>query len=380
MVMYDGSVMSIGNGPPVDMGMLVNAFEQVQSATGRLDGEAVCEFHRRVDAEALDGYRQRGGMLGGWMAQAARLDAEYRGDAVVTHFPRDLEFMRARELQTVRRKLSALSLFPVDRSVPVGARTHGWRRRTGRGEAVWTRGDTQNYGHARTGVEEATFPVAYVVCSVRQTYFEMLSNDYAGVQQYSADLREAYRLVDERVNDTLWRGNDVIGLRGVLNHPFLLKMTLAVVFGGATPSTPAAIVAALHELVDTPANRSGETMSPDTLLVSPRFNRYISQTMHSEGTGITIKQFFLAGQEGGGITRIIPVQELQGIGPGGTDAIVAFRNDLESVSNIEVMPTMTMPVFQSTAMSWLTVVVAGSGGIVMPMVGNNIVGFVSYGG
>lgn len=378
MVMIDGSVMSLGEFP-VSEAMLGHAFEQVQAATGRLDGEAVCEFHRRCDSEALSQHTQRGGMLPRWVAEAARADAERRGDAIVNHFPRDLEFMRARELEVVRRPLNALSLFPIDRSVPVGARTHGWRRRTGRGEAVFTRGDTQNYGHARTGREERTFPVAYVVCSVRQTYFEMLSNDYAGVQQYSGDLRQAYRLVDERINDTLWRGNDTVGLRGVLNHPFLLKYTLPITVGGVGASTPAAIVAAMHTLVDKPANLSGDTMGGDTMLVSPRFYRYISQTMHSEGTGITILKFFLEGQGPGGVTRIIKAQELQGIGPGGSDAIVVFRNELDSVSNIEVMPTMTMPVFQSTAMSWLTVVVAGTGGIVMPDVGNNIIGFVAFG-
>jgi hypothetical protein len=381
MVMIDGSVMSVGQ-IPVTEGMLGHAFEQIRRETGRLDGEAVCEFHRRRDGEALSAHQRAGGHLPQWIAEQARLDAEQRGDASpVSAFPRDLEFMRARELEMPRRALNALRLFPIDRSVPLGAKEHGWRRRVGRGEAVFTRGDTQNYGHAQSGRLEEKFPVRYIVCSVRQTYFEMLSNDFAGVQQYQADLREAYRLVDERVNDTLWKGNETVGLYGVLTHPHLLRRTLSITIGGGSTSTPEAITAALFDLADTPADVSGDTMSPNVLAVSPRVYRYLTQTMiTSAGTGITILRFFLESQGEDGIQRVVKAQELAGIGPNGEDGVFAFRDDADSISNIEVLPTMTMPVHQSTAMSWLTVVVAATGGLLMPDVGNNILGFVTFGG
>jgi hypothetical protein len=383
MVMIDGSVTSIGE-IPIPEEALFAAFETIRRETGRLDGDSIYEFHRRCDAEALDTFRSDSSRrLPPWLdglTELARADAEQRGDAAVTVFPRELEYMRVRELEVARRKLNALDLFPVDRSVPVGARTHGWTRRTGRGEAVWTRGDTQNYGHAKTGKEEETFPVAYLVCSVRQTYFELLSTDYAGVQQYQKDLRQAYRVIDEKLNDTLWRGNETVGLHGVLSHPHLLTRTLPIRVTGAGAVTPQVFVSTLHAAVDLPADVSGDTAGGDTLVVSPRIYRYMSQTMHSEGTGITVLRFFLDGQGPEGIRRVVKAQELQGIGPNGEDGMFVFRNEQDSVSNIEVMPTMTMPIYQASAMSWLTVVVAGSGGLLMPDVMNNILIFVDFGG
>lgn len=381
------SVLNLG---PLEISQeqLFGSFDMIANETGHLDGESICEWHRRCDQEALDGFAASGRRLpralGAQWTQWQN-DAENRGDALpagVTAFPRELEFIRARELEQVRKPLSAERLFPIDRSVPVGVRTHTYRRKTGRGEAVITRGDTQNYGHARTGRLEQSFPVAYIICSVRQTYFEMLSTDYAGIQQYSNDLREAYQIVDEKKNRILWNGDVGTGLRGVLNFPGLMKKVMWVTFGGASTTSAELLTAALHSLVDAPATYSGEAMAPDTLVVSPKIWRHIAQTMlNTAGNGVTIKNFFLAGQdsEGGGIKRIIKAQELAGIGPNGEDGILAFKADLDSVSNVEVLPTMTMPVYQATALSWITLVIAGTGGITMPNAGNNILGLAATG-
>ena len=100
MVMRDGNVISVGDSP-ISQEQLFGAFDHIASQVGRLDGEALCEYHRRCDGEALDAHRQRGGRLAPALAEMWRADAEQRGDALpagVTAFPRDLEFIRAREL------------------------------------------------------------------------------------------------------------------------------------------------------------------------------------------------------------------------------------------------------------------------------------------
>jgi hypothetical protein len=169
---------------------------------GRHDAEALCEFHRNLDAEALDLHAQTGrrlspSLMAAWHADLAEhQDADGAGSGAL---PRELEFIRARELEQVRRPLNGYGLFPIDRQPGMlGAREHTYRRRLGQGEAVVTRGDTENYGHASSLRKEEKFPIVYIVCSVRQNYFEMRSSDFAGIQQYQSDLRIAYRAVDER--------------------------------------------------------------------------------------------------------------------------------------------------------------------------------------
>lgn len=383
----DGQVFSVGD-IPVSQQMLFGSLEQISGEMGgRLDGDSIYEFHRRLDGEAIDRHLQSGrqlsrGLIERWHAdqaeQGIRVDAQPFGGGGVTAFPNELEFIRARELEQVRSPLNAVRLFPPDRSVPVGAQEHGWYRRVGRGEAVVTRGDTQNYGHAQTGRVKETRPILYVVCSVKQTYFEMLSTDYAGVNQYSADLRQAYRLVDERVNDILWSGFTPAQVYGALNHPQLLKKALNVTIGGSSSSSAAAIASAIQSLIDAPANLSGETMQPTILAVSPKIYRVLAQTQYSTATDTTILQWIKQGQDAtNGIKDIVKVQELAGIGPNGEDGLLAFRQDVDALANVEVMPTMTMPVYQATALSWLTLVIAATGGVVMPDVGHNILGFAT---
>ena len=380
----DGNVHSYG---PIHIpqSVLFGAFEQVAQATGRVDGESIYEFHRRVDAEALGLHLDSGrhlprGLIERWhadqAAQGIRQDALPLGG--VSTFPNELEFMRVRELETIRAELNAERLFPKDTSVPIGAREHGWFRQVGGGEAVVTKGDTQNYGHAQTGRVKETFDIIYIVCAVRQTYFEMLSTDYAGVNQYAHDLRQAYRLVDEKRNGILWNGWTPAKVFGALNHPQLLKKTLSVTIGGSSTSSATAIATAVQALVDAPATYSREAMQPTTLAVSPKIFRHIAQTQHSAGTDTSILKWIMQGQDStNGIRRIVKVQELAGVGPNGEDGLLAYRDEQDAVSNIEVMPTMTMPVYQGTATSYLTLVISATGGVVMPDVGHNILGLAS---
>lgn len=383
MVMQ-GGIYDVGEHIPVTAELVQGALGTIAATMGRLDGEAICEFHRRVDSEAIAQWTGAGRPLPRGLVELYRADqAEHpdRHDALPagsSTLPRELEFIRARELEEVRAPLNAYSLFPVDRSVPVGAAEHTWRRRVGRGEAVLTRGDTQNYGHARSGRFEEKFPTAFIVCAVRQTLFEMFKTDYAGVDQYRSDLRTAYRLVDELRNSILWSGDTATQLWGALNHPGLMKKAMGVTFGGANPTAAATLLAAMHALVDAPAVYSGEAMQPTTLVVSPKIYRHISQTRLDSGTDTTILQFFLAGQdENNGIRRVRKAQELAGIGPSGEDGLFAYRDEQDAISIIETLPTMTMPVYQASAMSWLTLVLAGTGGTVMANVGENILGFAS---
>lgn len=380
------TVEQIGGGREIPAEMLFGSMNRIAAACGRLDTDTVIDFHARCDAEVLSAYAERNQGLPPLLVSQYRryldgLPADLRADAAgVSAQPRSLEWIRAQVLEEVRPELNADMLFPADTSVPLGYREHTYTRRTGWGQAILTRGDTTKLGSASTGTEQEKFPVVYIICSVRQTYFEMLANNAQGLDQYRADLRMAYRLVAERKNRAYWNGDVGTQLPGALNFPDLSKKTMTTVFGGPSATAPEIIVRHMHQLVDAPARYSSESASPDTLAVSPNIFRHISQTKHSStgGTDITIKDFFQGGQdETNGIRRIVKAHELTGIGPNGEDGLLAFRSSVDSAARIEVAPTMTLPVYQESALSWLTVVMAAIGGVVMPNAGHNILGLAS---
>lgn len=379
--MIDGNVYNVGGSAPISDAQFFGALDQVGREMGAVTRRAIRTFHARRDGEALAAHRERHGRLPRGLQERWDSFREQHRDALpagVTAFPRELEWVRARELVEVRKPLNSKRLFVADTSVPLGARTHTWRRRVGSGEAVVTKGDTENYGHASTGRIEQQFPIIYVLCSVRQTYFEMLSSEYAGLNQYAEDLREARRVVEEKVNSINWSGHTPTGVWGVLNHPSLMKKVLGVTFGGASPTAPATLRASLASLVDAPAIYSGEAMQPDTLAVSPKIYRHISQTQHASGTDTTILEYFLKGQdENNGIKTVTKAQELAGVGPNGEDGLFAYRNEQDACHRVEVSDTMSMPAYQASALSWTTIVFSAIGGVLMPDVGHNILGLAS---
>lgn len=335
---------------------------------GTLDG-----WHRHVDELSI-------AELGPNRQDAARrILANYRMDALpggAGGFPRDFEFIRSQIWEEKRQPLSAMMLFPIDGSVPLGARRHTARRALGSGEAQIHRGGSE-FPRARTTYVEESFGVAYVVCSVDVNFFDALTTDWAGLQQYQRDLRLAYRLVEERLNRIAWFGDSGAGLAGVLNYPHLAKM----VFPVSITDTPAPedIAAALNDFSNKPIITSAGIFSPTELAVSPRIHAFLFSRKHSTqgGTDTSIGEYFLKGQAAGGagIRAIRMVPELAGIGPSGEDGMLAYRPDLDSVGHVLIQGPTPLPVYQSSPLDQTTVVFAATGGVIMGDVGNAILAY-----
>jgi len=200
----------------------------------------------------------------------------------------------------------------------------------------------------------------------------MLASDAAGLNQYGEDLKEARVIVDEMANRIYWNGHAPTGVWGAINHPSLMKKVLTCTIGGTSTSTGAEIRQQMSELVDAPAIHSGEAMQPNVLALSPKIYRHVSETQHASGT---ILKFWQQGQdENNGIKLVTKCQELEGIGPNGEDGLFAFRDEVTACGRVEVADTTSLPMYQSGALSWETVVFSAIGGTVMPNVGNNILG------
>lgn len=291
-------------------------------------------------------------------------------------FARQFEYIRSQILEEKRQPLNAMRMFPVDGSVPLGARKHTSRRALGSGEAQIYRGGDE-IPRAQTSYAEETFGVAYVVCAVDTQFFDLLTTDWAGLQQYQRDLRLAMRLVEERLNRICFSGASDAGLYGVLNYPHLAKQVMSVDF--TDDSAPEDVAAALYDLASTPLVESGGTFAPSAMAVSPRIHQFLFSRKHSStgGTDLSIGEFFLKSQQAGGqgIQRIDMAQELAGIGPSDEDGILCYRPDLDTVGHVLIQAPSVMPVYQASPLEQTTVVFAATGGVVMPDVGNAILGF-----
>lgn len=291
-------------------------------------------------------------------------------------FARQFEHIRSQILEERRQPLNAMRMFPVDGSVPLGARKHTSRRALGSGEAQIFRGGNE-IPRATTSYAEETFGVCYVVCAVDTQFFDLLTTDWAGLQQYQRDLRLAMRLVEERLNRIAFTGAADAGLYGVLNYPHLAKQVMSVDF--TDDSAPEDIAMALYDLATTPLVESGGTFAATAMAVSPRLHQFLFSRKHSSsgGTDLSIGEFFLKSQQAGGqgIRSIDMAQELAGIGPNSEDGILCYRPDLDTVGHVLIQAPSVLPVYQASPLEQTTVVFAATGGVVMPDVGNAILGY-----
>lgn len=309
-------------------------------------------------------------------AEGRRFDAQSFIAGGVGGFPRDFDFIRTKIWEEEVQPLSAYSAFPMDTSVPLGARTHTARRELGAGTAAIYRGGSE-IPRATIGFVEEQFGVIFIVCAVGQNMFETLTLDFANIQAYEKGLRRAKRLVDERANDVAMFGDASSKVYGILKYPSLPKKVLPLAFSDAgTPDYPAQ-VRQLQDLGNEPAILSGTRFKPNRLAISPALNGYLSTRQHSSNATDTTMLEYYVRTNTLGITEALEMPELSGIGPNGEDGILFWRDDADTVQNVVLQPTTTLPVFQSGPLDQLTVVYTAVGGMVCGNVGNCVLGYAT---
>ncbi len=345
---------------------------------------ALDAYNRHCDGLALrELMEQNGGRLprmdavqAQWQRYVSGLSKERRDAAGLSGgaggFPRDFEYIRTQLWEEKRQPLNAERLFPRETSVPLGARSHTARRIVGNGEAEIYRGGSVQV-RARTSYKEQTFGVVYIVTAVQTQFFEQLTTDYAGIQQYQNDMRMGNRLVGEVRNRVFMNGDVPSDVFGILNYPHLAKQIFPLTASDTVDNK--AFIRALNTAQYTPMIRTGGTFSPTMMATSPRIRAWMYSRQHDPGSGsdLTMAEFFLNKQDpSGGVRAIETAQELQGIGPNGEDGILLYRPELDAMGLVDIQSTTTLPVFQSSALEQITVIYSAVGGVTMGDVGNHL--------
>jgi hypothetical protein len=308
----------------------------------------------------------------------ARFDSihrEIRGDAfdpsAALHMARDLEHVYTDVLREQFPAQNAFTLFPLDNSVPVGARTHTVRRLFQDGEAKVYRAGLEI---PRVGLsqQEEQFPVRHYVNSFAIDLFERLSSQFANFAEAAEKLRVARDVMMEFANIKTWYGDDLNGIYGVLNYPWLPKLVVATPFVSASAADD--ILAELNSIVNFPEEQSKATFAPNTVVTSPRVRNFLSNTRIAGAVDNTLMKFWLE-TNSQGITSIEAARELQGVGPGGTDGFLAYRRDRLGIVNVIPQAFTTLPV-QSQGFEDMTFAYMSHGGVIMRDVGNNVLAWV----
>lgn len=363
-------VLPDGGGSP-DMLSLGQLLGTDKTRVGGLIGRILHKYGDRLDA--IDKYREE-------------MNAERfveRNDAANAsqglHFARDLEHMYSEILTEPRPLTNALRLFPIDTSVPRGAKFHTIQRTYGDGEVKVYRGKGQKIPRVGMSAKEETFNVRHYVTSWLCDIFEIAAAGFANLDKQSELLRIARDIMDDFLNWQTWYGDDENGLPGVLNYPWIRKKVIATPFVEGSDSND--IIRELHRLADFPYLSQRQAFKPTVMVLSPRVHSFLKQTRIGPDTAKTILTQFL--ENNAHIERVEEAHELQndddepipGVPPG-LDVILAYRPDRLGITNVVPQPFTTLPT-QELGFELTTYAYMSHGGVIMREVGNNIIGYVT---
>lgn len=255
-------------------------------------------------------------------------------------FARQLEYVRAKTYDVERPALSAWTLFPIDTSVPAGAKTITWRQWDTVGTAKIIASYADDLPHADVKALETTTPIK----GIGNSYgYDVQEIRYAQLAQVPLDAKKASaarKANEQLVNRLAWTGDTVTGLPGFLTNTNIPTYTIPATGTGSSKlwstKTPDQIIADLNGLANGVYTQTNGIHRPNEIWLPLAQHAYINSTPRSTLSDTTILDFFLANNPF--IQRVIPVLELTGAGAAGADLIVAADNSSENYQmNIPLM-------------------------------------------
>jgi hypothetical protein len=256
-----------------------------------------------------------------------------RNDAGETvFFARQLEYVRAKTYDVERPALSAWDLFPIDTSVPAGAKTITWRQWDAVGSAKIISSYADDLPHVGIKALETTTPIR----GIGNSYgYDVQEIRYAQLAQVPLDAKlaiSARKANEQLVNKLAWAGDTVTGLPGFLSNANIPAFVIPADGTGSSKlfstKTPDQIIRDLNSMANGVFTQTNGIHRPNEIWMPLAQYAYISSTPRSTLSDTTILDFFLANNPF--IQRVVPVLELTGAGTGGADMIIAAENSAEN--------------------------------------------------
>ena len=145
---------------------------------------------------------------------------------------------------------------------------------------------------------------------------------FTGLDLSTEKARGALQRIEERRNQIIWHGHPALNLYGVLTHPLVGRYALGVSGSAAIGVIQPAIVDAINSIADD----SDDTHKAEEVLIASRVYRYLAG-LYTAGDVSKNALQLISESVDIDMGRINPCHELNGAGPGGTDAMVIYSRD-----------------------------------------------------
>lgn len=258
------------------------------------------------------------------------------------YFARQLEYVKSQAYDVKRPALSAMSLFPVDTSVPAGAINVTYRQYDTVGMAKVISNYADDLPRADVTAKEFTSPVRGIGISYGYSVQEIRASQMTGSSLDVKKMRAAQRGHEEKINQLAWSGDTASGLPGFLSNGNIPGYTVTADGTGSSKlwanKTADQILRDMNGIVNAVYTTTKGVHKPTELWISLARYALISSTPRSSTSDTTILDYFLANNPF--VERVVPVNELSGIGSGGSDIMIAAENMADNYQMIVPMAFM----------------------------------------
>lgn len=224
--------------------------------------------------------------------------AEFRGDAGATlAFARSLEYTFAKVYEIPFPRLRATEFFPLNTEVPPGSLTYNYRQIAGTGQAAVINPMATDFPLVGLDAKEFPAPIVTTGCAWAFNFMDIARAALTNVP-FESSLARTARYAIEFLGEVIAAvGVADAGVPGVTNAPGVTStaqvstgswLTQIASIGAATPSTPAAAVAAMSGII-TDVNAMANAVLQNTddrfpatnLLMSPKLYRALKTAPRS---------------------------------------------------------------------------------------------------
>jgi hypothetical protein len=272
-----------------------------------------------------------------------RVESKIREDGLLNQvrsdgLPSDATGFFLRQLTTIEQnlnqwlyaKLQGLNLFPVDTNYNVGTEYYIYRMldHTGKAKIVGN-GTIGDIPRVSTKAQEVRGKVASIVAGFGYTVQEIRA---AAMALINLDEQESYAVkqtIEQSINYLIWLGDTDSGIYGMLNHPGIpIGFVPADGTGLNTEfetKTPEQIYRDISTMVNDIKTTTKGVEVADTVVMPVKQFSYVNTKIFSSLMGYTILEFLRRNLPE--IKRWESAAELEGVGTGGSDVMMAFATD-----------------------------------------------------
>lgn len=247
-----------------------------------------------------------------------RLDAAFPG--LGAFLAKQLQEKLPEVLQESRPAKVGMQLFPLDASIPEGARSYTYEMMYESGRAAWLSSKPGDVPKVEVAKEEFEHPIRPLGIAAEWSLDEIKAAQFAGTDIVSSKMRVARDACDQFLEDALWNGDANLGIWGLFTNPHIPRRALSYALAEGTSADNA--IATINGLISWFVGKhKGSILRKSVrLLVKDEAYAWLSSTPRSSTSDTTVLAFVVANNPY--LASIEPAHPCEGAGTGGVDVAV----------------------------------------------------------